>query len=97
MSRTIGTHWPKSRRGEYTAKCSYCGASWHSGSLRRDRSGNFVCPDDDHGADAVTCSELNAAGARGANRRRRPMLAPVAEATNEPAIPTLAQYLENVP
>ena len=97
MSRTIGTHWPKSRRGEYTAMCSYCGASWPSGDLRRDRSGNYTCPDDDHGADATTCNELNAAGAREMTRRRRPMLAPVATPTDEPAIPTLETYLENVP
>jgi hypothetical protein len=94
---TVGRHWPKSRLGQHASVCSYCGATWPSGDLRRDRSGNWACPDEGGGADATTCNELNAAGARGANRRRRPMIAPVAETTNEPALPTLAIYLENVP
>lgn len=60
--QTIGRKWPKAWRGQSTGHCSYCGVRWPSGKLRKDRSGNWACPDET-GKDVVTLMEENAAGA----------------------------------
>lgn len=65
MARTIGKRWPKTApRGDYQAACDYCNVMWRRSQLRRDGAGLLVCPDEGDGRDAVTLSELNAAGAQ---------------------------------
>lgn len=56
---TIGRKWPTDTpAGDYQATCSYCGVMWLRSKLRRDRSGNYVCPDEGAGLDANALSEI---------------------------------------
>lgn len=58
--RTIGRKRPaNSPRGDSQAMCSYCGVAWHRSQLRRDRAGNWVCPDEGDGLDAVSLGEFS--------------------------------------
>jgi len=59
VMQTIGRKW-KGRRGDFQARCAYCGVMWQRSKLWRDRSGNLVCPDEGSGKDATLLSELNA-------------------------------------
>ncbi len=88
MTTTIGRHWKAdSPRGDYTAQCSICGSAWPRSQLVRKADGNWYCPNDVKGMDAVTLSRGNAAGA--ARRRNRvPMDAPV---------PTKESYTPSLP
>jgi hypothetical protein len=44
--------------------CSYCGVQWRRSQLRRDLSGNLVCPDEGNGKDSLELSMENAVGAK---------------------------------
>lgn len=60
--RTVGRKRPSgSPRGDVQAECSYCGVRWYLSQLRRDRSGNWYCPDEGDGLDAKSLDEENAA------------------------------------
>ena len=60
--RTIGRKRPASSpRGDTRAMCSYCGVEWLASQLRRDRSGNWYCPDEGDGLDKKSLDEANAA------------------------------------
>ena len=50
-------------RGDYRARCAYCGVHWYRSEMWVDGSGNLVCPDEGDGRDAVTLSKLNAEAA----------------------------------
>lgn len=60
MRRTIGTRLGRKIPGDYVAQCAYCGANWRRSKLRRDGSGQLVCPDEGDGLDRVTLDEINA-------------------------------------
>lgn len=59
--RTIGRRRPaNSPKGDFEAQCAYCGVAHYRSELRRDGTGNLMCPADD-GIDAKTLDEMNAA------------------------------------
>lgn len=70
--RTIGRKYPgRFANGDYRAECAYCGIAWLRSRLTRDRTGLLRCPDE-HGRDAVTLAEANAAAATATVPRQRP-------------------------
>lgn len=46
--------------GDRRAICSYCGVAWMRSQLRKDGSGNLVCPDEGDGLDKTTLARANA-------------------------------------
>lgn len=63
--RTIGRHWPRDApRGDYEAKCSYCGVLYRRSQLVRDGAGLLVCPEEGPGLDVVTLTQESADNVR---------------------------------
>lgn len=61
MARAIGWRLTQNQSLRTTRSvCSYCGASWYTDDLRRDRAGNLVCPNEGDGRDVVALGEDNA-------------------------------------
>ena len=48
------------QRGDFIARCDYCGARYLRSEMSRDGSGSLVCPLEGDGLDSVTLSEANA-------------------------------------
>lgn len=55
--RTIGHKHQGVGRGDFAARCSYCGTYWLRSSLRRDAAGLLYCPQEGTGLDSVALSE----------------------------------------
>lgn len=59
--RTIGRHWPRDApRGDYQAKCDYCGVLYRRSELVRDEAGLLVCAAEGEGLDVVALSRMSA-------------------------------------
>ena len=62
--QTIGPRWPRDQECEdHVAVCAYCATPYPRSKLRRDGANLLVCPRHGDGADKVTLSQANAAGA----------------------------------
>ena len=74
--RSIPTRLPMNTAiRETRSLCSYCGASWLSGDLRRDGAGLLACPLEGDGLDVVTLGKANAEAARAHRQRKQPATA----------------------
>lgn len=92
--RTIGTHWPSSKRGDRQAQCDICKVVWYRSQLTRKADGLLYCPDDLPGRDPVTLSVGNAEGAQ--RRGRRPNTGGTLTADPvEPTVPLPAWILKD--
>lgn len=59
--RTIGKHHPDGRVSNYTALCAYCGVRYYRSELKKDMSGNLVCPDEGNGRSMLALDTMVAA------------------------------------
>jgi hypothetical protein len=70
---TVGSRWPRSApRGDYQARCDYCGVHWRRSQLRRDGAGLLSCPDEGPGLTSVELARAELMNARDAVPRQWP-------------------------
>lgn len=97
MVRTIPRRLKRDHiKGDYRARCDYCGAMYHRSMLTRKEGGLLACPDDVKGRDEVELSRLNSEHAASVTRSESPFSGGSADTRNLPVIHrTTADDIEN--